>query len=452
MFLKNKNISIVGGGLVGSLLSVFLKKQGADVTVFDKRNDIRSSLYTGSRSINLALSNRGIQALEKMGISDSILKIAMPMYKRIMHDLNGNLTHQLYGQENQAILSISRKMLNAQLINVAEENGVNFDFGQECIAVDFNRTKLSFSNSSSFKSDFIFGSDGAGSVVRKLMKNSYPDLDAVESFIGYGYKELTIHANNGVHKLANNALHIWPRKSHMVIALPNLDGTFTCTLFAPLKGSNCAFDSLITNDDVNKFFTNYYCDLIDIVPDLVDQYFTNPLSSLGFVRCSSWKKKNVFLIGDACHATVPFYGQGMNSGFEDCYLLNEWLDKYHDLNHDNINQFLNQRIIDTTAMQDLSMMNHIEMRDKTSDPAFLLQKKIEKWFSDKYPSKWIPLYSMVTFSHMGYEDAMRKGRIQHDIMHDIMKANKLCYDFNVNELLEKRIAEQILEKLNNLKP
>lgn len=448
MFLKNKNISIVGGGLVGSLLSIYLNKQGANISVFDKRSDIRSSQYSGARSINLALSQRGIQALKKVGVDSSIMEIAMPMYKRIMHSVNGDLTEQSYGTKDQAIYSVSRKILNAKLIDIAEDCGVNFHFQKECLDIDFEDTKLTFLDQSlPIESDFIFGSDGAGSIIRKSMNKAFQDFNSMEKHIGYGYKELTILSNSdGSHKLANNALHIWPRKSNMIIALPNLDGTFTCTLFAPLEGNN-SFRELHTKKHVSNFFSIYYNDLMQMVPDISEQYFNNPLSSLGFIRCSDWKKNNTFLIGDACHATVPFYGQGMNSGFEDCYLLNEWIDQYQNLNHQNIYSFLKERILNTTAMQELSIMNHIEMRDKTANIQFLLQKKIEHWFSNKHPDKWIPLYSMVTFSHMGYHQAMLKGKIQDNIITSIMKANNLHGDFSVQELEKKNIEQQILARM-----
>ena len=445
MHLKNKNISVVGGGLVGALLSIYLNQQGASISVFEKRNDIRKDNSYGGRSINLALSARGIQALKQVGVLDSIMKIAMPMYKRIMHSVDGSLTEQYYGKKDQAIYSVPRKDLNTRLIDMAEHNNVNFFFNHECIDIDFEETSLMFNNNLTIKSDFIFGSDGAGSVIRKKMNQYFKDFIVAEQFIDFGYKELAIPADeNGKHKIANNALHIWPRKDYMVIALPNLDGTFTCTLFAPMKGDN-SFELLSEKSKLESFFSLNFNNLTHLIPDLSDQYFNNPLSSLGFVRCDSWNKYNTILIGDACHATVPFYGQGMNSGFEDCFTLNEWINKHGMMN--NLTEFLNQRIINTTAMQNLSMQNFIEMRGKTADSNFLLQKKIENWFSDKYPDKWVPLYSMVSFSHMSYDQAFKKGEIQDDIMKDIMKKNNLSGSFNLFELSEKDIEKQILSKL-----
>jgi len=447
MHLKNKNIAIVGGGLVGSLLSTYLSRQGAIVSVFDKRSDIRLDSNSAGRSINLALSNRGINALSTIGVSQAILKIAMPMYKRVMHSLDGVLTEQQYGKKSEAIYSISRHLLNAKLMNIAEKNLVKFFFNKECISIDTSSSNLIFSDKTENTYDYIFGADGAGSIIRKKMSQFSKKINSTVKFINSSYKELTIPANSdGTHKIDSTALHIWPRKSFMVIALPNLDGTFTCTLFAPNKGLN-SFASLINSLDVDSFFDKYFKDLKQIVPNLSEQYFLNPTSPLGFVRCSSWKDYNTILIGDACHATVPFYGQGMNSGFEDCFLLNQWLDIKQDLGHPDLDVFLNKRIIDTTAMQDLSMHNFIEMRDKTANTNFLLQKKIEEWFSNKHPQKWEPLYSMVTFSDMRYSEALQRGKIQNKIMSNIMRVNNLNNVFSVAELEQKKIEQQILDYL-----
>lgn len=449
MYLKNKNIGVVGGGLVGSLLSVILRNQGAIVSVFDKREDIRMDKSSAGRSINLALSNRGLRALSLINATDSILDISSPMYKRIMHSIEGDLTEQPYGKKNQAIFSVSRHTLNVKLIEIAESNGVKFFFSKQCRDINFLKTELFFQDDTSLKFDYVFGADGAGSVIRKKIDSYFDDVVISEEFIDSGYKELTIPANlHSGYKITNNALHIWPRKSFMIIALPNQDGTFTCTLFAPMQGPN-SFSELCNKEDVEIFFKKYFGDLFKLAPNIPREFFQNPTSPLGFVRCSSWKKNNTILLGDASHATVPFYGQGMNAGFEDCFLLNQWINKHHGLSHQKIHHFLEKRRIDTMAMQDLSLANFNEMQYKTANSTFLLQKKIEAWFSNKHPGQWIPLYSMVTFSHLRYSMALKKGLLQDEIIKKIMLENQLIDNFNIDELEAKQIEKQIIQAINN---
>ena len=260
-------------------------------------------------------------------------------------------------------------------------------------------------------------------------------------------QNLSLLNSDGSHKLKNDALHIWPRKSFMVIALPNLDGTFTCTLFSPMKGS-FSFESLLNVSDIDNFFADNFFDLRKLIPDLSTQYFNNPLGSLGFISASSWKVKSTFLIGDACHATIPFYGQGMNAGFEDCFLLNNHIVKEGSLDSILIDNFLNTRITDTMAMQELSRINFIEMRDRTASDDFLLQKKIESWFSAKNPDIWTPLYSMVTFSHIPYSQALYLGNKQDLIMKKVMAKNNLNNFFSITELEEKNIEKQIKDLIN----
>jgi len=441
MSIKHKNIAIVGSGLVGSLLAIYLAKKESKVSIYERREDIRKNISSSGRSINLALSDRGRKALRELGIEDKIMSISMPMYKRVIHSLKGELTEQNYGQEKQAIFSVSRKELNCLMMDLAEENGVKIHFSKKCVGVDFDTTSLKLNDSETMQFDFIFGADGAGSVVRKKMK----ELNGIESynqFIDCGYKELTIPANfDGTHKIDNEALHIWPRGSFMVIALPNLDGTFTCTLFFPMEGKN-SFENLKTKEDVHLFFLKEFSDLISLIPDLSIQYFESPLSSLGIIRCNPWHLSNVSLIGDACHATVPFYGQGMNSGFEDCFLLNQIIENSKNFNdfRNHLTSFFIARKKDTDAMQDLSLHNFIVMRDKTSDSNFLLQKKIEAFFSNKHPNKWMPLYSMVTFSDIGYNKAFNIGKKQEKIMKEVMQMENIYSIWNSQEVENKILS------------
>ena len=441
---------MAGAGLSGPVMATYLSNHGYEVDLYESRHDMRFIAQSAGRSINLALSERGIVALKDIGVFEKIKPSLLPMEGRMIHDKEGNISLQMYGQKkNEVIYSVSRSQLNMILLDHSESTGkVNIHFDSAIQGFDLDKQALSVNNKNVYFKRLL-GADGASSKVRKAINEKSP-INFIKNTLDHGYKELTINAyQDGTHQLANDALHIWPRKSFMLIALPNLDGTFTCTLFAPLKGEN-SFDSLTNKIDVKNFFSNYFYDLTELVPDITDQFFNNPLSSLGFVRCSSWKYHNTFLIGDACHATVPFYGQGMNSGFEDCYLLNDWINQNKSIDHHSIGQFLQQRIIDTTAMQDLSMSNFVEMRDKTANPNFLLQKKIEDWFSEKHPDKWIPLYSMVTFSHMGYHQAMLKGKLQDVIMNDIMIKNNLFDDFDIKDLENKKIEQQILYRIHAL--
>ena len=441
MSIEQKNIGIVGAGLVGSLLSIYLAKKGYSVNIYERRSDIRKENFHTGRSINLALSDRGRKALRQVGIEKKIISIAVPVYKRVMHSIKSELTEQFYGKKDQSIFSVPRRELNCMLIDLAEDHGVKIHFSKECIDIDFSNTTLKFSDSNKINFDFVFGADGAGSVIRKKM-NEFPDIDVFSEFIDCGYKELTIPStSNGSWKIQSDALHIWPRGSYMVMALPNLDGTFTCTLFFPIKGKN-SFDVLKTNEDVDLFFKKNCPDLIPLIPNLSEQYFHNPVSPLGIIRCKPWKKNNFILIGDACHATVPFYGQGMNAGFEDCDLINELFENSNSskIFKNSIDEFLNNRKINTDAMQDLSMHNFLVMRNKTGDKNFLLQKKIEALFAKKHPSKWLPLYSMVTFSHIGYNSALEIGKKQEKIMQEIMKLDNIEFIWNSNEVEQKILS------------
>ncbi|MAM04668.1 MAG: kynurenine 3-monooxygenase [Flavobacteriales bacterium] len=420
-----KEITIVGAGLVGSLCSLYMTNRGYKVNVFERRNDLRSEIITARKSINLALSKRGWTSLEQAGIANQVMKIAIPVYKRIMHDNKGKLTEQPYGNKDEAIYSVSRAQMNVLMMDLAEKNGAKLHFNEKCIDVDFEQSIVTFENTESkknqnVKSDFLIGADGAFSVVRKKMVNKYKhDYDYNE--IDHDYKELVIPAGkNNSYLLDKNALHIWPRGDFMLMALANLDGSFTCTLFAPKKGLN-SFEGLNKKEEIEAYFANIFPDFFELVPNLYEQWLLNPTSSLGIVRTFPWHiKDTTLIIGDAAHATVPFYGQGMNCGFEDCRILNNFLDKYDNLST-CFENFSNERKPNGDGVQELSMHNFIVMRDKTADPKFLLQKKIEKKFSNLYPNKWTPLYSMVSFTNISYSEAWEIGMRQEKMMQKIMQ-------------------------------
>ena len=421
---ERKHIAIVGAGLVGSLLSIYLAKRGYKVSVFERRTDMRKGKSEAGRSINLALSTRGIRALEEVGLSDIIGKSAIPMHGRMMHDKEGNLTFLPYGKEGQFINSISRSELNMVLMDEAEKNGVNMFFNHRCTEVDFEKTSLTLqaigaASSQTFDFDFIIGADGAYSAVRAVMQVT-DRFNYSQHYIEHGYKELHIPPEKGRLLKEKNALHIWPRESFMMIALPNPDNSFTCTLFFPFEG-NVSFAALNTNKKIKDFFSETFADAVPLMPQLLHDYKSNPVSSLVTVKCFPWVKNNTLIIGDAAHAIVPFYGQGMNAGFEDCRILNSLLDKHRDNWDEALPAFQQVRKHDTDAIAKLAFDNFVEMRDLVADPEFLLRKKIEARLHQLYPDRWIPLYSMVTFNDsISYASAQQTGQKQKAIMDQVM--------------------------------
>lgn len=425
---SQKNITVVGAGLVGSLVSIYLAKRGHKVDIYERRPDMRKADVIAGRSINLALSDRGWRGLEGVGIAEEIKKIAIPMYGRAIHMKDGSSTYQAYGKDNQAIYSVSRGGINMRLMDLAEQQpNVTLHFEERCDKLDRKTNELSFHNTntdktSHVKSDLILGSDGAFSAVRTQMQFQSDRFDYQQFYIDAGYKELVIPAGpNGEHLIEKNCLHIWPRGSFMMIALPNMDGSFTCTLFFQMEGK-LSFDTIKTKEEVMAFFKQEFPDAVPLMPTLLEDWMHNPTSSLVTVKCKPWVwDEKIALIGDAAHAIVPFYGQGMNCGFEDCVVLNELMDKHGDINGACLKEYETLRKPDGDAIADLAIANFVEMRDKTADKTFLLQKKIEAHFNAKHPEKWIPLYSMVTYTpNIRYSEALSIGNKQQAIMDKIM--------------------------------
>lgn len=420
-----KRIAITGAGLVGSLLSIYLAKRGYTISVFERRADMRKDKAEAGRSINLALSTRGIKALEEVGLADMLKNVAIPMHGRMMHDLQGNLSFLPYGKEGQYINSISRSGLNEVLMTEAEKHNVKFYFNHRCINTDLEKTTITLYDAATEQGrtehfDLIVGADGAFSAIRSAMQVT-DRFNYEQYYIEHNYKELHIPpGENGKHILEKNALHIWPRESFMMIALPNPDGSFTCTLFLPAEGTN-SFSTLNTDDEIKSFLQTNFPDAIKLMPTYLTDYRNNPTSSLVTVRCFPWVKNKTLLIGDAAHAIVPFYGQGMNAGFEDCRILNDLL-SMHNENWDNVlKQFQALRKPDADAIAELAFTNFVEMRDLVADPEFLLRKKIEAKLHALYPKKWIPLYSMVTFNeNIRYSEALVVGQKQKKIMDKVM--------------------------------
>lgn len=444
--MMKKKIAVAGAGLVGSLLSIYLSKRGYDVTLFERRPDMRAGNAEAGRSINLALSNRGIRALEEVGLADELRRVAIPMHGRMMHDLQGKLTYQAYGKEGQFINSISRSGLNVVLMNAAERHGVKIKFQHRCLNVDFQNTTLTMQSPERTETtafDLIIGADGAFSAVRWGMQTT-DRFNFSQFYIEHGYKELHIPAGiGGQFQMEKNALHIWPRESFMMIALPNPDGSFTCTLFFPFDGSP-SFSKLKTKQDVRTFFEQVFPDAVPLLHDLENDFSTNPTASLVTVKCFPWVKNNTLLIGDAAHAIVPFYGQGMNAGFEDCRILNTLLDQHQDNWEKVLPAFQQSRKPDADAIAQLALDNFIEMRDLVADADFLLRKKIEAKLHQLYPDRWIPLYSMVTFyDNISYSDAYATGQKQKKIMDEVMSQP------GIHSNWESLAFDQIVAKLKD---
>ncbi len=439
-----QKIAIVGSGLVGTLLAIYLKKLGHTVHVYDRSADIRTVEFSG-RSINLVMSNRGWKAMEDVGLGDEIRKIGIPVDKRAIHTQDDKLNYQYYGKEGEAIFSLSRGLLNRRMIDLAEDAGVEFFFNRKIWDVSLATATLFEGETeqgewTELAYDKVFGADGAFSRIRHRMQRQSM-FDYSQEFMKLGYKELHIPANpDGTHKIDKNSLHIWPRGNFMLMALSNLDGTFTCTLFMPFEGEN-SFEQLKDEASLVAFFAKYFPDTKAVIPDLVKDFFKNPTSYLAIMKCYPWTYENkVALIGDSAHAIVPFYGHGMNAGFEDITILNEMIQKYGDDWKTIFSEYQKSRKPNADAIAELSRRNFVEMSTKTADEKFLLQKKIEKWFSDKHPDKWKPLYSRVTFSLQPYSEALAIGDFQNKIMEEILALENIETIWN-SEIVENKILE-----------
>ncbi|HSU26936.1 MAG TPA: NAD(P)/FAD-dependent oxidoreductase, partial [Chitinophagaceae bacterium] len=362
-----KEVTIVGAGLVGSLLSIGFARRGYKVKVFERRPDMRKAKGEAGRSINLALSDRGLLALERVGMAEEIKKIAIPMHGRFIHNQDGTNAFQPYGKQGQFINSVSRSALNMKMMDLAEKEGIGIYFEQACTGIDWIQNKVTFGpRNVSSEFELLFAADGAFSAARLQYQLQHDKFNYAQEYIDCGYKELHIPpGTGGTFQLEKNALHIWPRTEYMLIALPNLDGSFTCTLFFPFEGP-VSFASLHTEEKVNSFFKEVFPDTITLIPDLSKQFFNNPTSSLVTVRCYPWIDKDRFaMIGDAAHAIVPFFGQGMNCGFEDCRILDELIDTYKEDWEKILPAYQVLRKTDADAIAEMALNNFTEMREKT---------------------------------------------------------------------------------------
>jgi kynurenine 3-monooxygenase len=414
---------LIGSGLAGGLLAAYLGRRGYDVDLYERRADPREGNIVGGRSINLAISTRGIHALEQIGIADEALRHAIPMRGRMIHDKSHTLHFAPYDVDpKKCINSIGRASLNTTVIEAAQRHAnVRVHFNHKCTDVDLTEAVCRLETETgklTVRGDAVIGVDGAFSAVRACMQRNIDNFQYNESYLAHGYKELTIPpAPDGSWQIEKNALHIWPRKSFMMIALPNPDGSFTCTLFWEFQGRR-SFTTTKTDDDVRRFFDEEFPDAVPLMPTLLEDFKNNLTGSLVTIRCAPWYYRDrVCLLGDAAHAVVPFYGQGMNAAFEDCIVLDECLDKFADNRESAFAEYFERRKENADALADLAIGNFIEMRDKTASRTFRAKKKLDHLLEAALPGVYLPLYTMVTFTRVPYAQAARRARLQDRILY-----------------------------------
>ena len=440
-----QTITLVGAGLNGPLLALGLVRRGFTVEIYERRADMRRVRQSAGRSINLALSTRGIYALSQAGLWDEMQKIVIPMKGRMMHAVSSELTFQPYGKnESDVIHSISRAALNIALMDAAEAAGVRIFFQQRCTGADLRTGAIRLCDEQTGKdatleSQVVIGCDGSASAIRNEMLK-LNRFNFSQQYLDYGYKELTIPAAAGKHVLEPHALHIWPRGNYMLIALPNPDGTFACILFLPFQGPD-SFAQLTTPAAVVEFFRSRFPDAFPLMPNAAEDFVANPTGAMVTIKCSPWHAEGrVLLLGDAAHAIVPFFGQGINCGFEDCTCFFELLDRHAADWQRGFSDFEEVRRVNTDAIADLAVENFVEMRDLVADPRFLLKKKVELALEAKYPRLFVPKYAMVTFHRIPYSIALQRGRVQ-----DRMLA-ELCDPIARVEELDWAKADRLIHK------
>jgi len=445
---KQESILIIGAGLCGSLLALRLGQRGFNVRVIEMRQDLRKVDISAGRSINLAFSNRGLKAIKMVGLESKVESLCIPMHGRMIHDKEGNTFLSNYsGRKNESINSISRELLTALLLDEAEAlDNVTIEFNKRSIKVDFEAKIGCFEDTISgevfeVSADLIFGTDGAGSSLRKSYFEKRKFLFSFsQNYLTHGYKELTIKpTKSGEFKAFKNALHIWPRGDFMIIALPNLDGSFTVTLFLSYESGEYNFNNLTTPEIVTEFFRKEFPDALNLMPNLVEDFFENPTAPLGTVKCFPWQHKgNSLLLGDAAHAIVPFYGQGMNASFEDVVEFDAFLDQHQGDWEATFKAFETHRKVDTDAIADLAIDNFHEMKDHVANPIFQEKRKIEMALETEFPDIYYSKYSLVTFKEtIGYNEAMTLGRAQDKAILSMLSAQKIDSNESLDEQLKK---------------
>ncbi len=447
--MVKQKIIIIGAGLSGSLLAIYLAKHGIGVDVYESRGDMRKTEISAGRSINLALSDRGIAALREVGLDEYMLAEAVPMLGRMVHAADGSTKFLPYsGREGEYINSVSRSGLNIALINEAEKyKGVRFYFNEKCVDFDCASGEAIFESGKIAKGDTLIATDGAGSAVRSAMLHGgIARFNFSQQFLEHGYKELHIPPSaDGDFLMEKNALHIWARRSFMMIALPNFDGSFTCTLFLAHTGEN-SFESIgesssreLTQKNANmnlnenphhpresaakslfEFFQTNFADAIPLMPTLTEDFFANPIGNLGTIKCFPWNVSGKsLLLGDSAHAVVPFYGQGMNCAFEDCRVLDSLIEKHNTDWEIVFTEYGNLRKDNTDAIAQMAEENFYEMRVAVANPVFVRKRELETKLEQSFPD-YFSKYSMVTFREdLPYSIAKQKGNAQDKLLMEI---------------------------------
>ena len=471
--MKKEKVIIIGAGLAGSLLAIYLAKRGIECDVYEARGDMRQEEMSAGRSINLALSNRGIAALGEVGLDEYMLSEAVPMYGRMIHATDGSTKLLPYsGRKGEYINSVSRAGLNVALMNEAEKyDGVAFRFNEKCTGFDARTGEAAFESGRIVKGDTVIATDGAGSAVRNAMLHGgVPRFDFSQAWLAHGYKELHIPPSslrkgerekgrkgaveniqssplppispsplleNDAFRMEKNALHIWARRSFMMIALPNFDGSFTCTLFLAHAGEN-SFAELRDEASVMSFFEANFADAIPLMPTLREDFFKNPIGNLGTIKCFPWNAGGkALLLGDSAHAVVPFYGQGMNASFEDCRLLNQLIEQRGTDWETVFDEFTRMRKPDTDAIADMAEENFYEMRDAVADPVFQRKRELETRLEQTFPD-YFSKYSMVTFREdLPYRVAKQKGNAQDRMLMEICAAVENVNELDLNEVFAR---------------
>lgn len=443
--MKNEKVIIIGAGLAGSLLAIYLAKRGIEVEIYEARGDMRKEKMSAGRSINLALSDRGIAALREVGMDEYMLREAVPMFGRMVHATDGQTRLLPYsGRQGEYINSVSRAGLNIALMNEAEKyNGVKFYFNWKSMGFDpvgdlilLNHKKLKHKY---IKAKTVIAADGAGSEIRNWMRDrGVPRFNFSQKWLEHGYKELHIPpGKNGDFLLEKNALHIWARRSFMMIALPNFDGSFTCTLFLAHAGEN-SFEQLTDEKSLLEFFQTNFADAIPLMPTLTEDFFANPIGNLGTIKCFPWNVGGKsLLLGDSAHAVVPFYGQGMNASFEDCRILNELIQRHGTDWEKAFDEYGALRKENTDAIAEMAEENFYEMRDAVADPVFVRKRELETKLEQTFPD-YFSKYSMVTFREdLPYLVAKKKGNAQDKLLMEICAKVDDVSKINLDEVMKK---------------